>query len=199
MNLPDPVRTRIDLYLAALRRALDEVPAAEREELVREIESHLLEAYAESGDRADLPQTERIEAVIDRLGPPSLYADALASEHALRQATTGFHPASVLRGLAGRMGLGLGQALGGLVFGFGYLALLVVAIATLAKPFVPASGLWIHPGGGWSLSLVDQPGATEVLGWWIIPIGLAVLVIGWALLNRALRLLLWLESRRRRH
>lgn len=199
MNLPNPVQARVDRYLAQLRRALVDVPVGEREELVREIESHLVDAYAESSSGVESSPTARIEEAIDRLGDPSTYAEALASEHRLRRATTGFRPASLLGSLLGRVGQGLGQAVGGLLFAFGYIALLVVAIATTVKPFVPESGLWIHPGGGWSLSMIEQPGATEVLGWWIIPIGVTVVVAGWTLLNRALRLLLRMEARRRKH
>lgn len=91
-------------------------------------------------------------------------------------------------GLVTALGGGLGMTVLGLVFAFGYLALTI--IATVGKLFVPASGLWLHDTGSWSLSFAAMPGAREVPGWWIVPIGTGLVVGGWLALNRLLRLML---------
>jgi len=58
-------------YLARLRDGLKSAPALEREECVREIESHIAEAVA-SG--------ERLEDVLEKLGPPEKLARAYSLE-----------------------------------------------------------------------------------------------------------------------
>lgn len=194
MSLSEMARIRLDHYLADLRRALAAVPAQVRDEQVCEIESHLIDACADGEGDDD----QRMLRAIERMGPPDAYAGALLVEARLRAATRGFQPREVFAGLLQRMALGMGGALGGLLFALGYLMLLIVAIAVLAKPFVPESGLWLHPGGGWSLSLHAHEGSREVLGWWLVPVGLAILALGWTLLNRTLRWLLNVESRRSR-
>lgn len=191
MNLSDSARARLDQYLRDLRRALSSLPLDTRDELVREIESHLIDACADLCGSDEVRMTRAIE----RMGAPGHYADAMIAEAMLRKAVKGFRPIRLFPALIRRMGLGLQKTISALVFVAGYLSLLIVAIAVLAKPIVPDSGLWLHPGGGWSLSLHAHENAREVLGWWIIPTGLAILAVGWFLLNRMLRLMLSLESR----
>jgi hypothetical protein len=79
--------------------------------------------------------------------------------------------------LLGATGVLIGAGLGGSWLYF-----------VVAKFFQPGRvGLWklADPTDDWSFSLgaVDAPGARELLGWWLIPVGLA-LGIGLLLLAR---------------
>ena len=57
-------------------------------------------------------------------------------------------------------------------------------ITAMVKPFNPRdTGLWVEPGHAysWALGVMDKPRpGQELLGWWIIPVGLGLgMVFGW--------------------
>lgn len=187
-------RSPIDRYLAELSASLDTLPAAQRDDIVREVRSHLLEAAAAS--RAVEPATREQEAV-DCFGPAHEIARAMAAERLLEDSTTGFKPVATARALAQAMASGTVWTLFGVLFSLGYVLLLLVGAVAIGKLWWPQSGLWIHPDGTWSLSFGAFQGATEVLGPWA-PLYVPVLcLIGWALLNRLVRATLRLGKRRR--
>jgi uncharacterized membrane protein len=176
----------LDAYLGQLNRVLAPLGESERQEILQEIRAHLTDsAAAEAGDEA-----QRTAGAIRKLGSARVVGQAYLSESLLERASHGLRPGLTLMGLATALGGGLGMTALGLVFAFGYLALTIVAIATVGKLFVPASGLWLHDTGAWSLSFAAMPHSREVLGWWIVPIGTGLVIGGWLALNRLLRLML---------
>lgn len=180
-NLP-----ALDAYLTQLDRVLAPLGTAERQEILQEIRAHLADsAAAETGD-----DTQRMASAIRKLGSARVVGQAYLSESLLERASHGLRPGLTAMGLVTALGGGLGMTALGLVFAFGYLALTIIAISTVGKLIVPASGLWLHDSGGWSLSFAAMPNAHEVLGWWIVPIGAGLVVGGWLALNRLLRLML---------
>ncbi len=173
-------------YMAQLDRVLSPLGVSERQEILQEIRAHLADsAAAETGD-----DHQRAEAAIRKLGSPRVVGQAYLSESLLERASHGLRPGLTARGLVTALGGGLSMTVLGLVFAFGYLALTIIAISTVGKLFVPASGLWVHDDGGWSLSFTPMPNSREVLGWWLVPIGAGLVVGGWLALNRLLRLML---------
>jgi uncharacterized membrane protein len=63
--------TAVRVYLARVRTALADLPASEIEEILEDVRPHLAELEAELGESA------RVEALIERLGTPESYAAEL--------------------------------------------------------------------------------------------------------------------------
>jgi uncharacterized membrane protein len=67
-NYPDVVAKIVDDYLDRLKLRLQRIPAREQDEFLKEIHSHIFEAYRRSTDE---DETERILAVLRKLGEPA--------------------------------------------------------------------------------------------------------------------------------
>lgn len=183
-DLPAPIRD----YLAALERELAGVPRAARADCLREVESHLRDACM----HGEGPLGMRAREAVAAFGPVAEVAPALRAEATLAHAARGFRPAALARGLLFSFAGGLNWLLLGLLFSAAYLALLGVAVATVARLFNPDVGLWLHEGGSWSVSLHGFENARQIGGAWWPVAGAAVCMAGWWLLNRALH---WLLAR----
>ena len=111
-----------------------------------------------------------------RLGAPRELAALYLTDRMLERAQRSWSPRLLLNGvirLAARSTAGVFVLLGLVV---GYIIATSFFLAAILKPFAPTRvGLWRLAGGELSLRLgfgSSVPG-DELLGWWIIPIGLA--------------------------
>jgi len=162
---------QIESYLTALRFNLGPISIADREEIVREISSHIR-------DSAEKPGTS-LASVLAGLGP----ADKLASQYRdgllIHQASRSNSPLVLLRGslrLATKGIFGTGVFFVGLI---GYLMGGGLVLCAFVKPILPANtGVWFDGGGHFMSSgvLFPPPGSSahEVLGIWFIPISLTL-------------------------
>ena len=185
---------QLDEYLNEVRGALAALSATDIDETLRELRSHVL-------DRAgsDLP-ADGVAAALAALGEPAILARMnalaiLASEGAARRT-----PWGVLNFIGRVARLSLGGMLALLVSVSGYGLAAAWIIAAVVKPFAPGQvGLWVPETHAWAktdlkpgpthdphaYSLVlgvskTYPHGQELLGWWIIPIGLILGVLtGW--------------------
>ncbi|HWF00333.1 MAG TPA: hypothetical protein VG248_11095 [Caulobacteraceae bacterium] len=156
----------LDNWLADMRRRLAGLSAAESQEVIAELRSHVLDRAA-GGDEAS------IRAALAGLGEP---ADLARLNLAARlTARSGAAPWRILSriGVMARVSVGGFWALIVSVVGYSLAAawLLVAAL----KPVLPKEvGLWRGPGS-FVLGVADHhgPGA-ELMGWWVIPVGLAL-------------------------
>jgi uncharacterized membrane protein len=172
-------------YLRRLKWSLRRLPAEDRAAIDQEIRSHLLEKGAVSA--AALQETLR------ELGEPHELAAGYLQEFDMLDALSRPAPARLLFALLGRIARNLRiapSAIAGCAFYI--LSASFLAIAML-KPFA-AEGL---PGfiGKFGLGgLARTPAATDLLGWVLLPLGLALALIcylsGTAILRRAARSLL---------
>jgi hypothetical protein len=174
----------VDAYLAQVAVDLRAIPSSEVEEIVRELRGHILERLESERDPGS------VSRILERLGDPR----AIAREHlearlgqreierpAPRPAggSTGFFVRTV-RAAAHALGFLLGSSL---AYGFA----LCWLFTALAKPFRPQRvGLWLLPAatGDLNLSLgshaVGEVGR-DLLGWWIVPLGLVLgVAVAWA-------------------
>jgi uncharacterized membrane protein len=159
---------QMESYLATLRLQLAPLTLSEREEIVMEIVAHVRDSAEQSG--------ASVEAVLTRLGP----AEALASQYRdgllIRRASRSFSPIVLLRAtmrLATRSVAWIFVFFLG-VFGYSFGAGFV--IIAFAKMIVPShAGAWVQNGRmiGFGAFEYGMPSsAHEVLGLWIIPLGL---------------------------
>jgi uncharacterized membrane protein len=175
-----PPQEQVDTYLARLRKALGGLPADDVEEILQELRGHIAErAAATDSDR----ESTAVEWILATLGTPEEIGSLYQTDAQLAHARATFSPALIIRTTirwATKTVLGFVA----FILGFtGYALGLSFIACALLKPFFPTHiGLWIHPHG---IELATPNAARdlgpELLGWWIIPIGLlagALFVIG---------------------
>lgn len=174
-----PGMAHLDCYLDQVRRYLKGLPKSEVDEIVAELRAHVL-------DRVEGAMTpQRVEAAITALGPPREVARANMTERVAAEVEEDRSPLTVLRGVGRLMGLSAYGLFSGLISFAGYAVAAAFLVTAAVKPFARHhAGLWRTPNGdGYSLALglMDRaPGGQELLGWWIIPIGVAAgLLLGW--------------------
>ena len=176
--LEQPLQTRVDAYLMRLRRSLGELPPEEINEILREIRSHILDRAEASGEMTD----EKLANILKELGQPEDIGPLYQAEAMVARARSSFSPLLILRTTIRWATMSIAGMLA-LIFGlFGYGVGLALMISALLKPIFPDRiGAWAS-SNGFSIGMHDpSTRAVDVLGWWIIPVGIiggALFVIG---------------------
>jgi uncharacterized membrane protein len=184
MNHSPRLQQKIDSYLMQLRRSLGELPPEEVSEILQEIRGHILERAESSGELTE----ERLVAILKALGKPEEIAPLYQAEAAVARARASLSPTVVLRGA---LRWAMVSVRGFLLFvlgliGYGIsLGLIVGAIGKIIAP--DKFGAWVGPGN-FTIGTNDNPANHEVLGWWLIPVGLA---LGTVFLVATTRVLRW--------
>lgn len=162
----DPI---IEQYLERFRAMLRGLTPAKAEEVVVELRSHLLERSASGG----------VSEAIASLGEPKTLARQYLEDDTVARARCARSPIVLLNSL---ILLQRGSAMGRAVLflcAFGYAWAIALAAAAVEKILSPRDvGFWIGTG----LPRLTIDGATpqgfhEILGWWIVPLGLAACVV----------------------
>ena len=186
LTFNDPVAARAWRdYFAEVDRLLAGVNGADRAELRTDLETHLLDSFAEGdGNEAD-----RLTDAIHRLGRPADYLRPVIAEQLLEQGTRSYAPAPIARGLYHSLKLGSTRAVVAAGFALGYMMLAIFALMAVLKPvWGDHVGLFRQPDGRMSFGIVaNRAGASELLGLWIIPIALLMTALLYVILTRALR------------
>jgi uncharacterized membrane protein len=165
-------QAHLDTYLAQVHRHLHGLSDAEARETLAELRAHVL-------DRTDGQLSPAaVEAAIAALGSPRDVARLNVTERVANALEANRSPLSVLHATGRLARLSLQGFVAFLVSLSGYALAAGFFVTALVKPFAPTrAGLWILPADdlSFSLGVVDHsPMAREVLGWWIVPIGLVV-------------------------
>jgi uncharacterized membrane protein len=201
----------VNQYLARLEKAFDHVPPAERDEMVEEVRSHLLERI-----EAEPHVTEQgVNEILHAFGDPEELASQHKTETMLRRAVASRSPWVLLRITLRWATTSTAGVIAFLVMVTGYGSAAVSYLCVFLKPFFPARiGLWLGPEhtltlGYWdghfsgtevygisvrppasfvlgTLSPTDGP-VRELLGPWLLPGGLlfgGLLVVATTLLTR---------------
>jgi uncharacterized membrane protein len=197
-----PVNSKLESYLQKLRSALRDIPSGEGEDIVREIRSHVLDRAEASGQPADAG----ISSALDALGTPESLASQYVTEHLFSRAEVSRSPWLIQRSIFRWATLsiaGFFVLLASLVGYFLGASLVIAAFAKFVNPH--RAGLWMVRLGdhsaGVTLMVLGQAnpptGATDLLGWWYVPIGL---VAGVGLLLFTVRFGAWsIRQFRRSH
>jgi hypothetical protein len=190
MSVTSQAQREIDGYMQRLRSGLRSLPVGQVDDITREIRSHLLEtAEGEGGlDR------QLLDAAMARLGEPETLAAAYEMDHlALRAQATG-SPILLLR-LAGFWATRSLEGIRDLLVAVAGYAVAFIGIGcAVLKPFMPERiGLWaqhVPPDDvAYQLGRVSSPpsDARELLGWYIVPLGLLVGGLAFVATTRYLR------------
>ena len=167
MSEPSVVRLPVEAerFLGRLEQALGPLPPGERQEIVEEIRSHLSERAAQGA-------TELLTGFDD----PEAYAATFVQERALAGALAGGGSWAVGRALlSGARRIGWWYVV--LVLGVLHLYGAVFLLLAVLKPIFPASvGLFVggsHVAFG-AIFGEALSGRAELLGWWAIPLFVAL-------------------------
>ena len=163
----------MDTYLAEFRRQLRSLPDEQATDIVEEIRSYIRDTAGAGGHMTEASLT----AALSRLGTPSALAAGYVTDNLLARAQHNGMPWSILRAIFHWATLSVKGALVFIVCVIGYAFGASFLITSLVKPFNPRAGLWLIDDDTFSLvlGLTDlSPRGHELLGWKLIPIGLAL-------------------------
>lgn len=199
MTMASNAQHRINAYLASLRRSLRGMKDEDINEIVEELRSHILDKANVRGE----PTLTEVDATLVALGNPEELASAYVIDAMLAQARVSRSPVWILRALFRWASLSFAGFLVLLGSFVGYFLGVVFLLSAVLKPLHPhTAGLWVFPDntGDLTISLrmgfeMAPVGGRDVLGWWIVPLGL---VAGCALLTLTTRLALWCARQIRR-
>lgn len=191
------VMGEIDRYLERLRDVLCGLSPAERDEVVEEIRTHILERV-----EAEQPlSVQGVKEILRAVGDPRELAEEYKTQAMLRQAVGSRSPLLLLRATLRWAVRGVAGVVAFLVTGIGYGWAALFSVCALLKPFFPSRiGLFLGPErtlsfGYWNghlagaevygisvrppadFALLGTLGSTngpirELLGYWLIPTAL---------------------------
>ncbi|HWE46620.1 MAG TPA: hypothetical protein VG407_11390 [Caulobacteraceae bacterium] len=178
----------LDIYLRQVRHGLRGLPDDEAQEIVNELRSHAL-------DRAGGTLTvNSVDATIAGLGSARELAGAYLAERMAERVEATRSPWLILTTVWRLAGLSVRAFFACLISFVGYATGASFIVTALLKPVFPDKvGCWVgtasHPT--FSIGIVNNPDAHEIMGWWLIPfclaIGALVLWLTWRFGLRAVR------------
>jgi len=184
----------VEHYLLRLRRALGSVKAESVDEILSDIRSHIEERVAAS----PVPAGQAVMEVLERLGTPQQLAANYRAEGLLERASVSSGPLLLLRATFYWALTGLGGFVALLILLFGYLFGISFLVTAVLKPFYgDRVGLWVGPDTlqlGAHMGSEPLPAGRELLGYWIIPLGLVIGLLSLILTTLFVR---WLIRRQR--
>jgi hypothetical protein len=191
MAMADEAQQKIDAYLNRIRGRLRGLRAEERREIMEELRGHIMEKSAACGMTG-----AAVDAALASLGSPEELAREYVTDELLARAEVSRSPLRILDSLfrwASLSVAGFFVLLGSIT---GYFLGVVFILVAVLKPFHPeTAGLWVSRDAIGDLSFSLHMGfsyapvaSREVLGWWIVPIGL---LLGCLLVILTTRFGLW--------
>jgi hypothetical protein len=188
-NLTIAGNEEIESYLADLQEALKGVRGKERDEILREIRTHILDSLR------DNPQAQ-VETVLRGLGASQRLAEQYQTEVLLTQASHSFSP-WLLFSTAWRWAhTGVRGFTVFMVAMVGYLMALGLLFTVLLKPFFPDRiGLWVGRGNFVFGATGRGADVHDVLGGFYIPV---TMLLAFATAVGTTHALRWLMQTRRR-
>lgn len=163
-----PERELIHTYLKSLSKYLSRLDKFDAEEVIREIESHILDAIELQEHNGQQPDAQ---AILDGFGEPRELANQYV-EHLLKGSPPprGFKAIQkVKKGATKTIYYSMG------LLGFGIsISLIIIGLGKLFMPDV--FGLWaITEGNSVTITFSEHaiPNSEELLGYWLIPIAIS--------------------------
>ena len=174
MTADDAASRTLDIYLRQVRHGLRGLPEDEAKEIVDELRSHAL-------DRANGTLTPAsVDATIAAFGPARELSGLYLAERMAERVEITRSPWLILKTVWRLAGLSM-RAFFVLILSFvGYVTGGAFILTALLKPIFPTKvGFWVKTGPAvddftFSIGYTDNPIARDIMGWWLIPFGLAM-------------------------
>ncbi|MGA2422451.1 MAG: hypothetical protein ABSG07_00505 [Terriglobales bacterium] len=189
---------KINKYLQDLTAALRTLPSEQASDIVEELRSHIVDKVAVSGDMTPAA----VDSALAALGRPEDLASLYLTDDLQLRALASRSPLLILRSLFRWASLSFAGFFVLISSLLGYFLSGALIACALLRPIHPlTAGLWLIPNAeDYEISLrlgfgSVPPGGRDLLGWWIVPIGLAV---GFGLFFLTARFGLWSIRRLRR-
>jgi len=172
-------------YMRRVEGLCESLDNRQKADILAELKAHLLESYIRIGDG---DEDSRISAAIAKLGHPEDFVPLWVEERLLEGAQPGSSTRNLYFLLRSNALRGVQQFAFSMMVGFGYLMSFYFFIMAVMKVFYPENvGLYLSPSGIPFLGYVDADEFTEVLGYWLTPIGLATAIFLQFFLNHLVR------------
>jgi uncharacterized membrane protein len=169
-SIQDPVALRIwNQYFKRVDYVLNSVPPLQREEITMELRHQLYEHY--TIDDA-FTEADKMLNAIDKLGEPEEYLKPIIEDIKVSEVLVRYNPVDVFKKLFDEPFANLRQFLFCTVMLLGYIFLFLIFLISILKIIIPEIGVYFHESGGISIGITSDPNAVELLGYWLIPIGL---------------------------
>jgi hypothetical protein len=183
----------IDRYLLRFRLALTGVSASDKEELVSEIRSHIVERLEDPS----VAVSEVVDRTLTALGPPEVLAARYQTEGLLERASTTSSPALLLRATMRWAMTGIRGFFAFWLLFVGYFAGGALYLTAMLKPFLPNHvGLFWGPDEyGFAVRVAGQGPQRDLLGMWYCPVALG---LGCLCIIGTTKFVRWMIARRRR-
>jgi uncharacterized membrane protein len=157
-------------YISKVEGLCSALDHRQKADILAEIKAHLLESYIRFDDG---DEESRISAAIAKLGQPEDFVPLWVEERLLEAVQPGSTTRNLYFLLRSNALRGVQQFLFSMIAGFGYLLSFYLFIMAALKIFFPQNiGLYLSPSGIPFLGYVDANEFTDVLGYWLVPIGL---------------------------
>jgi hypothetical protein len=157
---------RIDAYMGRLDDALGKVSPSDREDILREIHTHIVESTSGASDR-----DAAVDRVLRLLGTPEELAGRYKTESLLSRASRSFSPWLILRTCWHWAKLGIKGTLAFFIATIGYSLALGFTVSVFLKPFMPSKIGWWSGPEGFGIIIPDHPERMhELLGHYFIPV-----------------------------
>lgn len=163
------IKHAVDGYLKRLGWSLGELPQHERDEIIKEIRSHLLDRFQASETE------EEFQRILDEFGPPEIYARSFLEGYEVAVALASGSPWQMLKQNFRMMDHGFKLALTFVGLALLYGASIAFFIGGFLKFFFPENiGFWvsINPFYFYYGINLTPDSATEALGFLFIPFSL---------------------------
>lgn len=177
MTIAGPAQQRIDAYLGRLRRRLRGMNDEDVRDIVEELRGHITDKAGASGEVT----AATVDAALVALGSPEELASQYMTDELLSRATVSRSPVRILESLfrwASLSVAGFFALLSSIVGYFLAGALMWCGVLKIIHP--QTAGLWTFRDSTGDLEISLRlgfgsapAGGRDVLGWWIVPIGLA--------------------------
>ncbi|MEO4004969.1 hypothetical protein [Flavobacterium sp. CAU 1735] len=190
---PNSKRIYLD-YIARIQQAIKTLNAANQQEILLEINSHIYESLMSDPD-SGREEVAHLLDILEKLGQPEVFLKPLVAEKKLEEATRTFNPFQVIKALV----LNIGNGISYIIFAVLYLLLFGFLFLIGAKLIDPENvGFFYRANDICILGYYRSYGVThleyEKLGNWFIPLMLVLTVLFYFMITLLLRLKRTLKS-----
>lgn len=199
MTIAGHAQQRIDAYLGRLRRRLRGMNDEDARDIVEELRGHITDKASASGEVT----AATVDAALVALGSPEELASQYMTDELLSRAAVSRSPVRILESLFHWASLSVAGFFVLLISIVGYFlggAFMWCGVLKIIHP--KTAGLWAFRDSTGDLEISLRlgfgsapAGGRDVLGWWIVPIGL---VVGCGLVMLTTRFALWCARQYRR-